>query len=62
MERIIKKDGYVYLVKGEKKGFETFYNMGKDPDDPRWKEQVEKPKEKEEKPKQKEEKVKKDED
>ena len=37
MEKIIKKDGYVYLVKGDK-GFETYYNLGKDPDDPRWNE------------------------
>jgi hypothetical protein len=39
MEKIIKKDGYVYAYDAnDKKGFETFYNMGKDPDDPRWKE------------------------
>lgn len=31
MEKIIKKDGYVYLVSGDK-GFETFYNLGKDYD------------------------------
>lgn len=31
MERIIRKNGYVYLVKGFK-GFETYYNMGKDLD------------------------------
>ena len=45
MEKIIKKDGYVYLVKGENNHL-TFYKMGKDPDDPRWKEEeeVEKPK------------------
>lgn len=36
MEKIEKRDGFVYLVKGDKKGFETYYNMGKDPDDPRW--------------------------
>lgn len=35
MERIEKIDGFVYLVKGDK-GFETYYNLGKDPDDPRW--------------------------
>lgn len=39
MENIIRKNGYVYLVKGEK-GFETFYNMGKDENDPMWKEEV----------------------
>lgn len=55
MERIIKKNGFVYLVQDwDRKGFETFYNLGKDPDDPRWKEE-------EEKPKQKKTKVKKDE-
>ena len=33
MEKIIKKDGYVYLVQDfEKKGFEIFHNLGKDPD------------------------------
>lgn len=35
MEKIEKRDGFVYLVKGDK-GFETYYNMGKDIDDPRW--------------------------
>jgi hypothetical protein len=39
MEKIIKMNGYVYSYNlNDKKGFETFYNMGKDPDDPRWKE------------------------
>ena len=37
---IIKKDGYVYEVKGNK-GFETFYNLGKDPDDPKWNQETE---------------------
>lgn len=31
MKKIIKKDGNVYLVEGEK-GFETFYRLGKDED------------------------------
>lgn len=31
MERIVKKDGYVYLVEGYD-GFETYYNLGKDQD------------------------------
>lgn len=40
MEKIIKQDGYVYLVKehdyyGRHK---TIVNLGKDIDDPRWKE------------------------
>ena len=35
MGKIIKKDGYVYEVTGNKP-FQTYYNMGKDPDDPRW--------------------------
>ena len=30
MGKIVKKDGYVYYVEGEK-GFETFHNLGKDP-------------------------------
>lgn len=55
MEKIIKKDGYIYLVEHwDRKGFETYYNLGKDPDDLRWFE-------KEEKPKQKKSKAKKDE-
>ena len=44
MEYIEKKNGYVYLVRGDK-GFETFYNMGKDIDDPMWAEDL-KPKKK----------------
>lgn len=31
MQKIIRKNGFVYLVDGEK-GFETYYNLGKDPD------------------------------
>lgn len=47
MENIIKKNGYVYLVQNwDRKGFETFYNLGKDPDDLRWFENEEKPKQK----------------
>lgn len=43
MEYILKKDGYVYLVKehdvyGMHK---TITNLGKDPNDPMWKEEVE---------------------
>lgn len=42
MDKIIKKDGYVILVLDyEKKGFETYCNLGKDIDDPRWKEEIE---------------------
>lgn len=37
MEKIVRKNGYVYLVQDwDKKGFETYYNLGKDPNDPRW--------------------------
>lgn len=32
MGNIIKKNGYVYLVEGVK-GFETYYRLGKDPDE-----------------------------
>lgn len=41
MGNIVKRDGFVYLVQGNKKGFETYYNLGKDIDDPRWKEDEE---------------------
>lgn len=42
MEKIVKNNGYVYLVKDfEKKGFETYYNLGKDPDSEMWKEEIE---------------------
>lgn len=45
MEKIVRMNGYVYLVQNwDKKGFETYYNIGKDPDDPRWED--EKPKRK----------------
>lgn len=58
MDKIIKKDGYVFLVQDwDRKGFATYYNLGKDFDDPRWEE-----KDNEEKPKQKKGKIKKDED
>lgn len=58
MEKIIKMNGYVYLVEGwDKKGFETYHYLGKDIDDPRWGE-----KDNEEKPKQKKGKIKKEED
>jgi hypothetical protein len=36
MTRTERINGYVYLVEGDRKGFETFYNLGKDPDDPMW--------------------------
>lgn len=33
MEKIIRMNGYVYLVQDwDKKGFETYVNLGKDPD------------------------------
>lgn len=32
MEHIEKRNGYVYLVSG-RKGFETYFNVGKDPDE-----------------------------
>lgn len=44
MQRINKINGYVYLVEGEKQGFETFHNLGKDPDYWEKKEKDEKPK------------------
>lgn len=40
MEYIEKKNGYVYLVQENSTDgrFKTYYKMGKDPDDERWKE------------------------
>lgn len=43
MEKIIKKDGYVYLekwhdIEGRHK---TIYNLGKDPDSEIWKDEIE---------------------
>ena len=32
-------DGYVYLVEGDGR-FNTYYRMGKDPDDERWQEEL----------------------
>ena len=56
MEKIIKKDGYVYLVQDwDRKGFETFYNLGKDPE--YWEKEN-----KDENPKQKKGRIKKEED
>ena len=48
MNRIEKIDGYVYLVeiKDHNEKFKTYYNLGKDPNDPRWFENEEKPKQK----------------
>lgn len=44
MKYIEKKNGYVYLVQEDSNDgrFKTYYNMGKDIDDPMWNE--EKPK------------------
>lgn len=41
MHYIEKKNGYVYLVTehDEAGKFKTYYNMGKDYDDPRWNEE-----------------------
>lgn len=40
MNKIIKRDGFVFLVEGDRKGFETYYNLGKDETDPMWKDEV----------------------
>ena len=50
MNKIVKKDGYVFLVKeNDAYGrFPTYYNMGKDPDDPRWEDKPKKTKKSEE--------------
>lgn len=44
MHYLERKNGYVYLVQEDSNDgrFKTYYNMGKDYDDPRWNE--EKPK------------------
>lgn len=44
MKYIEKKNGYVYLVEEHDAAgrFKTYYNMGKDPDDPMWKEDKQK--------------------
>ena len=40
MEVKIKREGYIYLVENAfQKGFETYHNLGKDLDDPRWKDE-----------------------
>ena len=39
MQRIVKQNGYVYLVDGEDR-FPTYYNLGKDPDDDRWADEI----------------------
>lgn len=43
MKYIEKKNGYVYLVQEDSNDgrFKTYYNMGKDIDDPMWKNEVE---------------------
>lgn len=41
MDKIVRKNGYVYLVEGNNIGFETYYNLGKDIDSPIWKEESE---------------------
>ena len=40
MNKIVRKNGFVYLVKGENNHLK-YYNLGKDPDDPMWKEENE---------------------
>lgn len=44
MKYIEKKNGYVYLVEEHDAAgrFKTYYNMGKDIDDPMWKEDKQK--------------------
>lgn len=39
MKKIIKQNGYIYLREGYGV-FVTDYYLGKDPDDPRWKEEI----------------------
>ena len=48
MDKIVKKDGYVYLVREHDSCGRhiSITNLGKDPDSEMWKEEIEKPKEK----------------
>ena len=40
MDKIINKDGYVYYVEHyDRKGFETYHNIGKDLNHPIWKDE-----------------------
>lgn len=39
MKKIIKRNGFVYMAEIEP-AYSTWVNLGKDPDDPRWKEEV----------------------
>lgn len=40
MDVIVKRNGYIYLVSNPfNKGFETYHMMGKDYDDPMWKDE-----------------------
>ena len=59
----IKKDGYVFLVE-EHDAYglaNTYYNLGKDIDDPMWKEEVKEMSQEKPKKKKNEEEIKKDE-
>lgn len=41
MNKIEKRNGYVYFVENfDKKGFETYHNLGKDIDSPIWEDEV----------------------
>lgn len=40
MTRIERKNHYVFLVEGDRKGFETYYNLGKDPNDEFWADEI----------------------
>ena len=40
MTRTERINGYVYLVEGDRKGFETLYNLGKDQDDTMWADEI----------------------
>ena len=40
MTRIECKNHCVFLVEGDRKGFETYYNLGKDPNDEFWADEI----------------------
>lgn len=40
MDKIIKENGYVYLVERYNTNFQIYHNLGKDPEDERWADEV----------------------
>ena len=40
MDKIVKENGYVYLVERYNTNFQIYHNLGKDPEDERWADEV----------------------